>query len=191
MNGFSSPILSWGIDAKSSQLGQLWDVKVPAIWPYVTGTPDVIYTPLQIAHFAASGARVYRVNQAYESPSPFDGDEFDVEMLAWSPQTFAEVVAERRTHYWSTRAYVTWDGYGQVKQVLAERGIGSSVWFRIADWNLSDHLADLALHADIYAGQWASPTSNPLTKIPGTELTLAEVGADLNVLLIENTGWEG
>lgn len=183
--------LTWGIDCKGADIHLLVDAKIPAIWPYVTGTPDVIWQKLFIAHFTANGSRVYRVNQAYDSSSDQDGDEFDIEALAWTPAQFADVVAERRTHHWSTRGYCTWSSYGQVKQELAERGLGESVWFRIADWNLDEHLADLELHADVYAGQWASPTSNPLTMIPGTGLTLAEAGVDLNVLLLEYTGWEG
>lgn len=191
----NSPIalstLTWGIDCKGSEVALLGGLEIPAIWPYVTGTPDVRWTELQISHFVANGSRVYRVNQAYDSPSPFDGDEFDVEALAWTPRQFCDVVAERRTHDWSTRGYCTWSTYGAIKQELADRGIGRSVWFRIADWNLDQHLADLELHADVYSGQWASPTTNPATMIPGTKLTLGEANADLNVLLLEYTGWQG
>ena len=65
------------------------------------------------------------------------------------------------------------------------------MFFRIADWNLDQHLADLELHADVYAGQWASPTHNPATLVPGTHLTLADAKADLSVVLRMSTGWEG
>ena len=70
-------------------------------------------------------------------------------------------------------------------------GLGRSVFYRIADWNLSEHLAGLAAYGDVYAGQWASPTSNPNTVIPGTNHTLATANVDLNVVLLENTGWQG
>lgn len=190
-------VLTWGIDCIRTDVPYLQAphtlVPIPAIWPYVTGKPGsgIEWTPLQIDYFAARGSRVYRVNQAYDSLGPMDGDEFDVEALAWSVGQCGDVVSERRTREWSTRFYATWSIYGQIKQELADRGIGQSVFFRIADWNLSQHLAELELHDDVYAGQFASPTTNPLTLIPGTGITLQSVGADLNVLLWANTGWVG
>lgn len=188
---------AWGFDCPGSRFPVLADAGIghgvipPAAWPYVTGTPDIQWSAEQIGLLERLGTRIYRINQGYESPSPFHGDEFDFESGAWDLAGLLNVIAERRKMEWSTRVYCTWNDYAAVKQAAAERGIGASLWFHIADWNLSQHLADLELHGDVYAGQWASPSTNPGTFIPGTRLTLAEAGADLSVLLLERTGWQG
>jgi hypothetical protein len=181
-------IETWGADCPSGSVEHL-PRNVPVIWPYVTGTPSIRWTGEQIAQFPHS--RIIRVDQGFESRSPFDADEFDIEAGAWSDDAIAGIVAERRTRRWSTRLYGTWDTYGAVKQELAARGIGQSVFWRIADWDLDQHFADLELHGDVYAGQWASPSSNPRTILPGTRLTLAEANADLSVMITVNTGWAG
>lgn len=180
--------LGWGADCPGADAHKL-PVDTPVIWPYVTGTPGVIWPEDQIARFTR--AKVYRVNQGYQSPSPFHGDEFDVESGAWSPQEVAGIVAARRQRMWSTRLYGTYATYDQTVSLLAERGLRASTYWRIADWSLDQHLADAELWGDVYAGQWASPTSNPGMTYPGTALDLTEMNADLSVLLIEDTGWRG
>ena len=184
--------IQWGADCLGSSVPHL-PRDIPAIWPYVTGTtsrPDVAWTDAQIKEFPH--AKVTRINQGFASPSDFDGDEFDVELGAWTVAQAAGIVQVRRARKWSTRFYCVWAAYGAIKQQLARLGIGRSVYFRIADWSLSQPTATLAVHDDIYAVQWASPTSNPGTNLPGTGLTLAQSGADLNVIdLAKDTGWQG
>jgi hypothetical protein len=162
---------------------------VPALWPYVTGSSDVRWPEDAIIGFP--GSRVYRVNQGFDPVGPFHGDEFDLERGAWAPPQLVAVAQERARYRWSTRIYCTYANYGLMKAQLAQVGLGRSVFYRIADWNLSEHLAGLAAYGDVYAGQWASPTSNPNTVIPGTNHTLATANVDLNVVLLENTGWQG
>lgn len=56
--------------------------------------------------------------------------------------------------------------------------------FWVADWNLSEAqaLQYLADHADTVAVQWASPTSNPGTVVPGTGgQTIRGLNVDLSV----------
>lgn len=188
--------LGWGFDCRGAVITAsppLQAVRPAAIWPYDTGVDGVDWPIANITPFQDRGARVYRVNQGTGafSTDPFHGDEFDLEAGAWTIDQIAAIVAARRAREWSTRVYSTWANYGALKQKLAEAGTGKSVWFRIADWNLSAHLADAELHADVYAGQYASPTSNPAAVIPGTDLTLAQVSVDLNVILLTYTGWQG
>jgi hypothetical protein len=180
--------LSWGIDCPSSQI-RFVPRDVPAIWPYVTGTTDVRWTDTEIAGFTRS--HVFRVNQHFDNDDPFTGDEFDIEELAWTPEEIIPVVQARRARHWSTRLYGTYATYDATVLELVKAGVRTSTFWRIADWNLDQHLAAGSLWADVYAGQWASPGSNPETLIPGTSDTLDVANADLNVLLIENTGWAG
>jgi hypothetical protein len=185
--------ISWGFDCLGANVQYLSAARPGAIWPYVSGGDGIPWTEDQIRYFAARGAHVYRVNQGYvQGPGQaLHGDEYDFEAGAWTIGNLLEIVAARRRVKWSTRIYCSWSSYGTVKQMLAEAGTGKSVFFRIADWNLDEHLADLELHADVYAGQWASPTSHPLVRMPGTGLTLAQANADLSVVLLEYTGWLG
>lgn len=185
--------LAWGLDCPGADADKLAATvsHVPAIWPYRTGGHGIIWSPQQAARF--TGARVYWVNQHFGpgGSDPMDGDEFDVEALAWTPAQCVDVTRARRAHSWSTRFYGTYATYDTVTSELAAAGIRRSTWWRIADWNLSQHLAQAELWGDVYAGQYASPSSNPNTLIPGTHVTLAEAHADLTALLKESTGWQG
>lgn len=191
--GIQLPSIGWGFDCLGSSVQHLLDTKPTAIWPYITGSDGIAWTPEEIDHFRRRGVRVYLENQGYgQGPSSaLDGDEFDYETGAWNLPGLLKVVSARRLVSWSTRIYCTWTNYRTVKEALAQAGIHKSVFFRIADWNLDEHAADLILHGDVYAGQWASPTSNPATLVPGTGMTLAEAGADLSVVLHTSTGWQG
>lgn len=182
------PVYSWGADCTGSRAGLL-SLKTPVIWPYVTGE-GVAWSEEEIRLFRGAGAKIYLVNQG-DASKPFLGDEFDVESGAITPQQVISIIQARRERKWSTRVYGTYDTYREVTAELVTLGLRRSVWWRIADWNLSAHLAELELWGDVYAGQWASPTSNPNTLLPLTGLTLAQAGADLNVVLKESTGWQG
>jgi hypothetical protein len=186
--------IGWGFDCLGSEVQHLMNAVWPtAVWPYVTGDDGVAWSPEEIDYFRRQGAHVFLVNQGYEQgpAQALTGDEFDFEAGAWTLANLLEIVEVRRKVKWSTRIYCTWANYAIIKQALAQAGTGDSIWFRIADWNLDQHLAELELHSDVYAGQWASPSTNPATLIPGTTLTLSQVSADLSVVLNIFTGWAG
>jgi hypothetical protein len=180
--------LTWGADCLPESAHYL-PKNLPALWPYFTGSNGVKWSPATHTEFPHTD--LTWVDQGFDSPGPTAADEYDYERGCWSETGLIGVVRARRARSLPTKIYATWDGYGQLKKDFAELGIGQSVYFRIADWNLSQHLADQELHGDVYAGQWASPTSNPDTLIPGTNVTLATANTDLNVLLTIPTGWVG
>jgi hypothetical protein len=190
MHSMSKIIYSWGADCLGSSAGLLPD-KTPVVWPYVTGTPDVAWSAERIRQFRDAGAAVYLVDQGFGSRGPFDADEFDVEAGAWTEGEIVAVIRARREHKWATLLYGTYSTRDAVTAELVRLGIERSVYWRVADWDLSQHLADEELWGDVYAGQWASPASNPHTLLPGTSLTLRQANVDLNVVLRESTGWEG
>lgn len=191
----SAPTFGWGFDCLAENVQHLLGAKPTAIWPYDTGTNGIPWTQEEISHFVMSGTRrVFRVNQGFQQgpAAALHGDEFDLEAGAWTIPALVDVVRERRRVKWATHVYCTWSDYGLMKEALAEADITqASMWYRIADWNLIQHFADVELHGDVYAGQWASPTSAPAVLVPGTSLTLAEAQADLSVMLREYTGWLG
>jgi hypothetical protein len=57
------------------------------------------------------------------------------------------------------------------------------VTYWIANWNLNEAQAEARLGGDVVALQWASPTSNPQTILPGSNLTLQRANADLSVAI--------
>lgn len=188
MTALTSPKLVWGADCISASIDHL-PVGVPVIWPYLTGSASVRWTSAQAAKYASS-IQIW-VNQGFNSPGPLVGTEFDIERGAWTVNDVVDITEERQAKKMVTTAYVTWDDYGHLKEGLAEIGIDRNVYYRIADWNLDQHLADAMLHGDIYAGQWASPTSNPRTLVPGTSTPLATANLDLNVVFLPLPGWQG
>ena len=81
--------------------------------------------------------------------------------------------------------YVTQANLAVLRQAFDAVGVaGTDVW--LANWNLNEEAA-AKLVGEVLSGftvravQWASPTSNPDTKVPGSGLTLQQAGIDLSV----------
>lgn len=162
---------------------------------YVTGTPDVKWTDADWQRFPNAG-RV-RIDQGYPTFLPLSCDVFDVEPKALSPVQAAEGVAVRIAHgiKWTT-IYASDFYLSKVQQALSSTIIfpGKPIgWWHghvncwLADWNLDEHGAAAKLGTLIHgmtcvAVQWASPTSNPDTPLPGNpSLTLKQANCDLSV----------
>lgn len=176
----------WGIDTTWANAHHI-PPRPPAIWPYTTGTADIRWPANSWAELHAG--QVIRVDQGFHTAGPFDAEEFDIEAGAWNADKIVPVVAERETRKLITRLYGGWDKYGQVSELLAEAELFANVYWRIADYNLSEQEAALTLGHNVYAVQWASPQSNPHTVIPGTSVTLRSANADLSVVLATPLAW--
>ena len=181
--------VTWGADATSSNQQHLPD-GLPVLWAYVTGTPDIAWTAAQLADPRYAHASLYRIDQGFGSKGPFGADEYDVEQGAWTVPEIVSVILQRDNIRWSTRVYCSRQARLEIMADLAP-GAQRSVFFRIADWSLSEAEAARSLGGNIYAWQWASPSSNPRTLLPGTGLTLTEAQCDLNVISLRSTGWQG
>jgi hypothetical protein len=180
------PRVAWGIDAEWA-FAQHVPHSPPVFWPYVTGTPDVKWSDADIA--AVHAGLVIRVDQGFGTATNFNADEFDIEARALSVFQAGEIAAGRAQHSIVTRFYGGWDTYAKVSAELASMGLLRNVWWRIADWDLNEQMATAALVNNVYAVQWASPTSNPRTLIPGTDVTLKTANADLSVALTAPLTW--
>ena len=179
---------TWGADATGEHADNL-PAAMGVAWAYKTGTPGIPWSPDQVDRIAASG-HVYTIDQGFGSKGPFDADEFDLEARAWTVPELIDVIAARAEKRWSTRIYCSKIPYGMMMGALAAAGLlHLPVFFRIADWSLSEEQARATLGGNVYAKQWASPTSNPQTLVPGTDLTLEQAQCDLNVVRLMNTGW--
>ena len=167
---------------------------------YVSGTPDIRWTSDDWARFP--NARQLRIYQGYGTPPPIaDYDEIDVESGAVTPQEAAQLVRAR------VLGGVQWTGIyagdsNAAATAAAIQALGDNIWnghvvLRLADWSLShaDAAAKIGTHIhgmSCVAVQFASPTSNPHTLIPGTSVTLSEANVDLNVVdatWIPSRGW--
>jgi hypothetical protein len=70
---------------------------------------------------------------------------------------------------------------------------GVDLW--VANWSLSEAEAARLLTTSgdypVVAVQWASPTSNPNTPVPGSTRTLAEANVDLSVTVASWFAYKG
>jgi len=159
---------------------------------YVSGTPDILWTPEEWASLSASQIKV-RIWQGYgNGVALHDFDEIDVESGAVTPSEAAHVIEQR------VAAGITWTQvYGTRASLAATaaavKALGEAVWIghvtcRLADWNLSREEAN-GLVGTFVEGmtctgvQWASPESNPNTIMPGPSgKTLRQANCDLSVV---------
>jgi hypothetical protein len=162
---------------------------------YTSGTSNIVWTEADWDKYA-NKIRL-RIEQGYGSAEPDVGsyDYLDVENGAWTPATAAQQIQRR------VEAGYVWTGvYGSDSTLesvaTAVKALGNDIWVGhvycvLANWNLDETEAAAILGTEVHGMtcngvQWASPTSNPDTRLPGTNATLAQVNADLNVVPV---GW--
>ena len=190
----------WAVDAMEGVLDLgLFPPAPPVIFAYKTGTtsnPDIAWTEQDIARFPDS--QVYRIHQGFgprdslRTPDGVAWDEIDMEALAWTVEETAGAIHNRNAVGWSTRVYASDTPWAQLVDRCRALSIGMhSVFWREANWSLSLAEMRARLVGNQYAGQWASPTSNPGTLVPGTTRTLAQANIDLNVVRLGSTQWRG
>lgn len=187
---------AWGADTIDAN-AEFLTAATPVIWYYVTGTaqrPEIEWEADDVARYPHS--QLYRIDQGFGDQANrarwFACDEFDLEALAWTPGALVPVVEARNSIMWSTRIYASAGPWFALLAALALAGVSArSLYWREANWNLSEPEARQLLSGVRYAIQWASPSSNPLTVIPGTSVNLQAAGADLNVARLSPTGWRG
>lgn len=162
----------------------------PYIGGYVSGSGSVPWSQADWDRFPNS--RHNRILQhANTGLDPHSWDSVDMETNAL---TAAEVAAEHKRHVdagieW-TNVYATRTNFALA--VSAIKGLGSHYWdghvtLWLADWNLDEEQA-VALIGTFIEGatcigvQWASPTSNPNTLVPGGTATLVQANIDISVV---------
>lgn len=162
----------------------------PYVQAYVTGIDGVPWNQSQVASFSQS--IVFRMAQnGGPAPDPRSYHGVDVENRAYTPQEAAQQVDVR------VRLGIPWTTiYGGDAALAATsaavQAYGSGIWIGhvnciLADWdlNLEEATARIGsfIHGMTCVGvQWASPSSNPNTKVPGSDLTLSQANCDLNAV---------
>lgn len=183
------PPTTFMVDTTGSHADAL-PLHLPMYGGYITGLDGVEWTAEQFARFA--GSKVLKYYQGVGPVPPIHTfDAVDVEAGAVTAQLAADIVRERVAGGipWTT-VYGTDSSLAQVSADV--RAMGNAVWNGhvnciLADWNLDETEAaakvGTLIHGMTCVGvQWASPSSNPDTVIPGTNITLRAANADLNVV---------
>jgi hypothetical protein len=153
----------------------------PKVAGYVTGSAGIIWTDQDWARF--SGGEVH-INQDPDS-SPLNGNVLDVEPVAWTNEGAAQACKTRLAHGRGIHCYTASSNLTPLVNELLAVGITScNIW--LANWSLSEAEATHMVYTrsgpwPLVAVQWASPTSNPDTILPGSSLTLAQANCDLSV----------
>lgn len=180
----------WYPDATHSAVSNL-PANLQRVGGYVTGTSGIKWTAADWNKFPNAGH--VRYDQGYSwPPAPGDYDVLDVENMAVTPSEVpAAIDARIKAGYKYTWVYATDSYLAAIQAALNNHQPGVSWWQGhvrcvLANWNLNQAEATALLGTTIHgmicdAVQWASPSSNPRTLLPGTNLTLAQANADLNV----------
>lgn len=157
---------------------------------YGTGVGDVPWTGAEWGLFPKAGH--VRIDQTPTGQAFALGlaDVYDIENLAGTVTSFVHCVRQRIASgiEWST-AYGTDGTLAAVAAAL--EAAGPHGWYFghvdcwLADWNLSEGQAAALVGREVHgmtcrAVQWASPSTNPGTIVPGGSLTLAQAQVDLS-----------
>lgn len=154
---------------------------------YVTGTPDIDWPGAQWGELHAH-VGLFRYDQSAGLGLFASGaaDGADIERGAGTVGSFIDAVRKREARGWPSWAYIDQADYpaltGEVKAAALQH-----VQYGIANWNDSLAQAQAQLGGSVAYVQWASPSSNPNTAVPGAGgKTLSELNCDLNATM---PGW--
>lgn len=179
------------IDATHSHVGNI-PASTPKVAGYVTGTADIEWTSQDWDRFPRAGMVHIDQSPGLAAYGSNLGSVADVEAGAGTVWSFIQASASRLRLGRLLWCYGTASTLSEVSAALKAAGIPlekCGAW--LADWNMSEAEADAALGTAIagiriVAVQWASPTSNPDTRVPGSTLTLRAAQVDLSVTI---PGW--
>ena len=149
---------------------------------YDTGSPPVPWSTAQWNRFIKSGH--VHINQDPGS-DPLIGDVLDSEAGAWSIPGAVEALKKRKAAGKSLNVYISIASLtGLANALVAAQLAPVGIW--LANWNLTESQAAALVVSQsgpfpIKAVQWASPSSNPATILPGSGMTLKQANADLSV----------
>jgi hypothetical protein len=119
---------------------------------------------------------------------PLQADIIDMEAEAATPAAVVEWIKGKHAVRQIAVVYASAANVPALYRAVAAAGELDQTYLYLANWNLDEQEA-AALLGTTYEGfhvvqvQWASPTSNPNTLLPGTNFTLHDCGCDLNVTI--------
>jgi hypothetical protein len=156
-------------------------VSIPKVAGYATGTPDIEWVPADWTHFPNSGH--VRIDQSVALAAWASGaaDVADIEKGTATQATAISVALTRKAKGWWSFIYVSQGNFSAMQAAVDAAGLSGSVQYWLANWDLDEAQAASQLQGDVVAVQYASPSSNPETVVPGGTQTLAQANLDLSV----------
>jgi hypothetical protein len=153
--------------------------KVAGYTTQIGRNAQIQWSAAQFAQWSKAG--IVPINQ--DPMLPATPGVTDVENGAYSMEQAAGRAKALGVKYMGT--YVTQANLSALRQAFDADGVaGTDIW--LANWNLNEEAAG-KLIGEVLSGftvkavQWASPTSNPDTLVPGSGLTLKQAGVDISV----------
>jgi hypothetical protein len=168
------------LDAVGADAGHI-PPATPKVAGYVTGTGVVPWSAADWALFPRAGH--IRIDQ---SPALIAwATRADVADMENGAATEGAVIAQgliRQAKGWWSWVYVSEANLAGLQDAAKAAGL-TRIQYWVANWNLDEAEAAAKLGGDIVAVQWASPSSNPSTLVPGGTQTLAEANVDISVTI--------
>lgn len=152
-----------------------------AVAGYMTGGLGIVWVSSDWKRFHDFKVRVL---QAYtQDPVLYkNADALDCEPGALTITEAAEIARWRDAEHIPTTIYVEASLLADLR-AACQNIKGVTYW--VANWSLSQAEATALIGGGIVAIQWASPSTNPHTLLPGSVLTLAAANCDLSVASVD------
>jgi hypothetical protein len=152
-----------------------------AVMGYVTGTDGIAWTEADWNRFPYAGKVTVDQSESLDVFAAGHANVADIENGAGTIATFLDAAREREKLKIESYAYIQYDNLATLMNRVVKSKI-SNIRYFVANWNLSASEAVSMLNRTNWVGiQFASPTSNPNTRLPGSALTLHQANADLSV----------
>lgn len=174
------------IDVTSDNAGNAPLVKGGIRAYYDTGSSWVQETAGQVAAAKTAGMGIILIDQSPGLAKFATGqaDVADIENGAGTTSALIAAVRTRQGHRWQSTAYVSYGSLAGLRTALSDAGLDMSlVLFGVADysWSIAGAERLLGENADWAYAQYGSNLTNPRTLVPGTDVTLEQAVADINV----------
>lgn len=160
-------------------------VSTPVVAGYVTGSGDVPWTQQDWDRFPGGHVRIDQ-SPGLVSWTAGDADVADMEQQAGTQHQVIAGALARKARGWMSWVYVSRGALAALRGAVLAAQLTGHVQYWVADWSLDEAQAAAQLTGDVVAIQWASPSSDPHTVVPGGTQTLSQAGADLSVTV---PGW--
>lgn len=155
-------------------------VRADVVAGYITGSPDIIWSTSDWTMHLGQHITIDQSN----GPAVITADVYDVEAGA---KTLAQAIAGARDRksagFPHSVIYISAASLTAARAAVAAAGLTGHVYWLVANWALDQAEASALIRGDIIGIQFASPTTNPDTILPGTNhTTLREANCDLSVI---------
>lgn len=189
------------MDATHSNAGKI-PASAIAVAGYVTGSPDIRWTAEDWARFPLASKVTIDQSPSLSVFAAGDAIVADVEPQAGTVMAAIAAAKTRASRGVDSTIYLSFDWLALARDAASFNNLTSRIRYWVADysWSETNAIDFLNTNADTVAVQFASPSSNPTTKVPGSggATTLATAQCDLSIKRadwwvapsVAATGWQ-